>query len=284
VINSPAHEFANSPVQEFGSGSPIVLIPGVQGRWEWLRPAVEALAARHRVITFSLSGDWGSGSTVEAGAGLDNFVKQIDRVLDRRSLGSATVCGVSYGGVVALRYAAARSHRTDALILVSTPGPTWAPDRRVREYVRRPFLSTPAFVARSPARLWPEIRAAHGTLTAALAFSARHIARILSAPMRPRLMAQRIGFLDGVDRAADARQVSAPTLVITGEPPLDRVVNVEGSRQLAALIPGARLATLDRTGHIGLITRPRAFAEIVSDFVAEAEQRRLGSSWREESH
>lgn len=246
-----------------------MLVPGIQGRWEWIRPAVDALAERHRVLTFSLSGDWGSGSTMEAGAGLDNFVKQIDRVLDRRSLPSATICGVSYGGVVALRYAAARPHRTAALILVATPGPTWTPDRRIREYVRRPWLSTPAFVARSPARLWPEIRAAHGTLAAALAFSARHIARILCAPMRPGLMAQRIGFLDGVDRASDARQVSAPTLVITGERSLDRVVNVEGSRQLAALIPGARFATLDRTGHIGLITRPLAFAELVREFVAK---------------
>lgn len=253
---------------DLGEGSPLALIPGVQGRWEWMRPSVDALAERHRVLTFSLCGDWGSGATVDARAGLDNFVAQIDRVLDSRSVRSATICGVSYGGLVALRYAAARPNRTDALVLVAPPGPSWAPDTRIRGYVRRPFLSTPAFIARSPARLWPEIRAAHRTLTAALAFSVRHLWRIVCAPMRPGLMAQRIEFLDAVDLAADARRVSAPTLVITGEPPLDRVVRVEGSRELAALIPGARLATLDRTGHIGLITRPRAFAEIISAFVA----------------
>ena len=27
-----------------GHGTPIVLIPGVQGRWEWMRPTVDALA------------------------------------------------------------------------------------------------------------------------------------------------------------------------------------------------------------------------------------------------
>ena len=37
-----------------GNGTPIVLIPGLQGRWEWMRPAVDALARHHRVITFSL--------------------------------------------------------------------------------------------------------------------------------------------------------------------------------------------------------------------------------------
>ena len=37
-----------------GSGPPLVLIPGLQGRWEYLRPAVDALSASFRVLTFSL--------------------------------------------------------------------------------------------------------------------------------------------------------------------------------------------------------------------------------------
>ena len=32
----------------------VVLVPGIQGRWEYLAPAVDALAPSHRVITFSL--------------------------------------------------------------------------------------------------------------------------------------------------------------------------------------------------------------------------------------
>ncbi|PYR01316.1 MAG: alpha/beta hydrolase, partial [Acidobacteria bacterium] len=30
---------------EYGGGDPLVLIPGIQGRWEYMRPAIEALAA-----------------------------------------------------------------------------------------------------------------------------------------------------------------------------------------------------------------------------------------------
>ena len=36
-----------------GSGIPLVLVPGIQGRWEYLGPAVEALAASFRVVTSS---------------------------------------------------------------------------------------------------------------------------------------------------------------------------------------------------------------------------------------
>ena len=33
-----------------GGGTPIVVIPGVQGRWEWMTPAIDAMAHRCRVI------------------------------------------------------------------------------------------------------------------------------------------------------------------------------------------------------------------------------------------
>ena len=43
-----------------GNGPAIVVIPGVQGRWEWMRPALEALSARCRTLSYSLCGDFGS--------------------------------------------------------------------------------------------------------------------------------------------------------------------------------------------------------------------------------
>ena len=53
-----------------GSGIPIVVIPGIQGRWEWMSPTVDALAARCRVITFSLA-DEPSAEWPTRGTGFD---------------------------------------------------------------------------------------------------------------------------------------------------------------------------------------------------------------------
>ena len=39
---------------ERGTGTPLVLVPPLPGRWEYVRPAVNALAESFRVITFSL--------------------------------------------------------------------------------------------------------------------------------------------------------------------------------------------------------------------------------------
>jgi pimeloyl-ACP methyl ester carboxylesterase len=246
-----------------GSGPPLVLIPGIQGRWEWMRPAVAALAERCRVITFSLAGDSGSGCAVDPSLGFDNYVVQIDAALDRAGLTRAALCGVSFGGLVAVHYAAVRPARVSGLVLASTPSPRWTPDRQVQQYMRAPRLLSPLFVLRSPLRIGPEIVAACEGPGAAAAFAVRHLVRIAAAPFSPRLMTERVRFLEHVDLARDCRQVQAPALVITGEPGLDRVVPVDSTRELLSFLPQAEARTLERTGHIGLITRPTAFAELV---------------------
>ena len=81
----------------------MVLVPGIQGRWEWMRPAVDALAARCRVITFSLADEPTCGWTFDEGAGFTAYVEQIRDALDARGVRAATICGVSYGGLVAAR-------------------------------------------------------------------------------------------------------------------------------------------------------------------------------------
>ena len=263
---------------DIGTGSPIVVIPGVQGRWEWMRPAIEALAGRCRVISYSLCGDRARGSADADRLHFDRLVTQLDEVLDRARLETAAVCGVSYGGLIALRYAAHHAQRVEALILASTPSPTWQPNCRVATYLRAPRLLSPVFVARSPARLWPEIAAAFPAWWARLAFSARHTARVMAAPFSAAGMAERVHALEGVDLAGDCAQVTAPTLVITGEPHLDKVVAADDTRQYLELVPQAVGATLERTGHIGFISRPIRFAEMVTTFMhdtgARVEQRR----------
>ena len=57
--------------------------------------------------------------------------------------------------------------------------------------------------------------------------------------------------------------------MITGEDGLDRIVPPELTRQYVTRLPRARRATLARTGHLGLVTRPAEFAELVCRFADE---------------
>ena len=108
-----------------GSGAPVVLIPGVQGRWEWMKPGVEALARHGRVITFLLADEPSADAVFDEAAGFSNYVEQVRQVLDIRGLERAAVCGVSFGGIIAAVFAARYPSRVSALILVSALPPSW---------------------------------------------------------------------------------------------------------------------------------------------------------------
>ena len=76
------------------------------------------------------------------------------------------------------------------------------------------------------------------------------------------------------DLTADVRRITARTLVITGEPELDRIVPVSSSLEYLSLIPGATHVTFPHTGHLGFTTRPREFARLVTDFTGRSSTER----------
>ncbi len=249
-----------------GSGPPVIVVQGLHGRWEWAAPALRHLASTCRAISYSLCGDIGSGHQSDRELGFENYVRQLDAVFDEAGVSRAVLCGVSFGGFVAVRYAALRPERVSALILASAPGPGWQPNPRQAGWIARPWWSVPAFVLTSPLRVWPEVSAALPAVRNRLAFFARQGLRCATAPMIPSLMAARIREAAQLDFAADSRRVVAPTLVMTGEANLDRVVPVESTRVYATLIPGAEYRQMPETGHMGLLTRPSVFADVVSGF------------------
>lgn len=241
----------------------LVLIPGIQGRWEYMRPAVEALSAHFRVLTWSL-GDANS---------LDDYVDQVARTLDDNHVDRAVICGVSFGGLIALRFAAVHSERTAALVLASTPQPQLHLRRRHQLYTRLPWIFGPLFLAEAPWRLRAEIAAALPDVRARWRFKSAGLRTLFSAPLSFSRMAARGRLISTTDLRADCSRVAASTLVVTGERQLDHVVPVDGASEYARLIPGARSVVLERTGHLGSITRPQAFAAVVAEFVRSGDVR-----------
>jgi 3-oxoadipate enol-lactonase len=252
-----------------GSGPALIVVPGIQGRWEWLTPALNELQKRCRTVSYSLCGDFGSGCRVDPRRGFDSYMDQLDRVFETAGLERAAICGISYGGFLALHYAATRPSRIAALVLTSAPAPGWKPTPVQSAYIASPIRATPKFVLTSPFRLWPEIRAAFSSPAARLAFLASHGLRVAAAPMKPTLMAARIRQQQQIDFCPDCALVRAPTLVVTGDPCLDRIVPAENTQQYVRMIPGAKHVRLERTGHLGLVTRPELYASVVADFVHE---------------
>lgn len=247
-----------------GSGIPVVLIPGIQGRWEWLAPTVDALARRCRVLTFSLCDEPTSGFECEESRGLNAYIEQVNGAIRKAGVQRAIVVGISYSGLVATEFASRYPERVMGLVLASALPLGWQPDSRAKFYMRAPRLLSPLFWLTSPIRMLPELNAAL-PLSARLRFILSYGYRAVRATISPIRMARRI---DWVEKHAfcDPARIEAPTLVITGEEHLDRIVPTARSREYVERLPHARHVTLPGTGHLGVVTRPVEFAGLVCQF------------------
>jgi pimeloyl-ACP methyl ester carboxylesterase len=245
---------------DIGRGPAVVIIPGIQGRWEWMKPAVTALSRRHRVLSFSL-GDANGSSPFE------DWDLHIDRLLDRAGVGRAAIVGVSFGGLVAVHYTARHQERIRALVLVSTPAPDWQVTEQDLSYVRHPLRSAIPFAIRGLVRLVPEVIASAPNWPGRVRLLFGHVSRVLGHPVSPRSMAAWIRAWQSNPTSVACESIRVPTLVVTGEPHLDRVVPTSSTLRYVDLIRGARHARLAGTGHIGLICKPDDFAGVVGRFL-----------------
>ena len=250
-----------------GSGPAVVIVPPLQGRWQWMRRFVDALAERCRVITYSLYGDFGSGRPLARSQGFDVYVRQLHDVIDGAGLDRAALCGISFGGAVAVRYASLYPERVTHLVLASTPGPQWHATAEQASYVARPLLTLPVFLWNASRRLLLELQHTFPTASQRTVFVCRATVAALRYPALPHLMARRVHLMQSLDLATDCARVSAPTLIITGDPSLDHVVPVASTREYLSHIQNSRYEVLERTGHSGSLTQPQRLAAIVSNFI-----------------
>ena len=257
-------------ITDRGSGFPLILIPGLHGRWEYMSRAVGALAGVCRVITFSLCDEPAAGCRFDRTRGFDNFVDQVEKALDERGVPRAAISGWSFGGLIALAFAARRPERTTAVIPLSAPGPRWHLSREHEMYASRPWLFAPLFFAGVPGRLRAELTEAFTDRRELVRFAWDQMRTFLRAPIVPSRMAGRAKMIGPATRTIDFAAIAAPTLIVTGEPRLDRVVPVEGTSEYLDVIRGSRLARLEHTGHFGCLTHPRELAAVVRAFLDES--------------
>jgi pimeloyl-ACP methyl ester carboxylesterase len=237
-----------------------------------MKPGIDALAQHARVITFSLADEPSADTRFDEGAGFWNYVDQVRDALDASDLDRAAICGVSFGGMIAVAFAIRYPERTASLILVSALPPSWQPDERTSPYLRHPWLLTPVFCVAS-LRFCREIAAAHDTWWSGMAAACGSGINVLRHMFHPGRMARRVHLLSAMRIEDDLPRVKVPTMIVTGEESLDCVIPPRATRQYASVWPHARVETLMRTGHLGLITRPHEFAMLVSRFVSESEKK-----------
>ncbi|MDQ6924748.1 MAG: alpha/beta hydrolase [Candidatus Eremiobacteraeota bacterium] len=101
-------------VDRYGSGDPIVLIPGLaSGRWTW-NALIPHLAAKHSVYAVTIAGF--AGRPVSGVATFAAFENDLTALLDQRHLAKAVLVGHSLGGTLAIDYAETHPDRVRGIV------------------------------------------------------------------------------------------------------------------------------------------------------------------------
>jgi pimeloyl-ACP methyl ester carboxylesterase len=110
--------------QVLGEGEPVVMIHGLfaSNLAEWYFTAAPVIARTHRVLLYDLRGHGRSERTPD-GYDLQSMVADLHALLEGFDEHPVSLCGYSYGGLIALRFALWRPQRVKQLALIEAPLP-----------------------------------------------------------------------------------------------------------------------------------------------------------------
>jgi len=242
--------------EESGSGSPVLLIMGAVYSSAMWYPALPALAAHHRLVSFDNRGTGRSSWTPSAS--IADMAGDALAVLDAAGLESAHVYGISLGGVIALELALAAPERVRSLVLgctcVLTPDKPRAPievNDALLGASRRDLADSTTYGSACP----PEAKA-------------RNHRAILEDSAVPQALVAQQNALRAYNRdLVDVASLTMPALVLHGTE--DPIVPVDWGRELAATLPDSRLVIYEGCGHLYLVEVADAPQREVLDFLAE---------------
>jgi pimeloyl-ACP methyl ester carboxylesterase len=245
-----------------GSGPPLLLITGYSGTMEsWDRRVVDALARHHRVIVFDNAGV-GRTQALPAPLTIDAMAGQASALVGALRLGRTDVLGWSMGSMIAQALAVRHPGQVRRLVLcASFPGiGTAVPPSRQR---------LNAFESGDPKKVMASLFPADRT-----AARNAYLAAISSYPAAPPAPANTVAaqgravdaWWAGTDAAGrKTGTIAVPTLVADGTADeLDPVVN---SRELARLIPNAKLQLYPGAGHAFLFQDQATFLPLIESFL-----------------
>lgn len=212
---------------------------------------VPHFAARYKVIVFDHRG-FGRSRCDAARFEAQYFHRDIAAILDAEGIQRAALVCQSMGGWGGLKLAVTQPRRVWALVLACTPGGLDTPKANAA-IARLASGAVPpgtgqigkSFVAKNPEG----------------AYLARQISGLNSNFPKPfnRLTSEKAVTQDALQGYA------VPTLVLTA--PEDVLFPPEVMEEVAATLPGARLAVIPDAGHSTYFEAPSAFNRIVSEFL-----------------
>lgn len=249
--------------EDCGSGTPVVLGHSFLCTGDMWREQVRALESRYRLVNLDFRGHGRSGPVREPFT-LYDAVGDVLGVLDELNIDRAVWCGLSVGGMVALRAALTVPDRVAALIVVdSDAGPETA-FRKLKYQTMgvgsqavgiRPFL--------------PAIgRMMFGDTTRrkrlALVDEWRRVFSEVDVPSAIHGMRAVIGRDSLISRLPE---ISSPSLVVVGQE--DESLPPSRARRIHQGIEGSQFVEIPEAGHLSALEQPELVNDAIGSFLSD---------------
>ncbi len=267
-------------VRSVGTGTPLVVVHGGPGlSHDYLAPQFIALLADDYRLIFYDQRASGRSSGVEDTARLTmaQFVDDLERLRLALGLEQMNLLGHSFGGLLAMYYAAAHPQSVRTLLLLDTSPASWALNfpyfrhtiaERQGETGRRELA---AIVAPEGARTDPLVMTRYYRTFFRVFFRNPELSEQLELGIDAQWLAKNAvtgnriwASIGEYDIHESLSRIQAPTLIVHGT---FSVISMQGAEAIAARIPRSRLVALKDVGHFPYIEAPLAFSTAVRAFV-----------------
>lgn len=256
-----------------GSGPPLVLVHGgfVDNRmWD---AQVADFAPGYRVLRYDLRGNGLSGPSEKRRYTLELFSDDLKRLLDALELGQVSLCGLSFGGMIAQAFAARYPERLSALILADTAVSTtltWSD--KLQTYLLAPRWVMLPTIRLLGAERWVSLSfwLASRTRNADWFGADKAVSDYVREAMLEMTTTEYVKLYGAIYsfRQQDLAGVTVPTLLLNGENESESVFT--HTAQLERLIPHAEVSVVPDAGHTSNMENAAAFNALLRDFLKRA--------------
>ena len=255
------HDGADLFYQVEGKGPPLLLIMGLGYPSDMWWRMLPWLTAHFTTVRFDNRGVGRTGTGAERPYSVERMALDARAVLHAVGFARAAVFGVSMGGTIAQELALSHPQAVDRLLLgCSHPGGAdIVLDQEAIALLRSRGAMTPAEAAEAALPFIYAPGTPRADIDADLAVRAAH-------PTDPAGYAAQltdtITWRGSLDRLPG---LAIPTLLVHGD--IDRLVPIENSRRMAAVLPDARLEVLAGASHIFATDQPERTRAVVESFL-----------------
>jgi len=275
MIATPEVDLAFETYGAAANVTPVIVANGGPGLSHiyMLQNDVWTRLSRNRQIVFYDQRGTGKSKNVKPDAswGMDAQVADMEAVRAKFGFQKFALVGDSYGGLLAMAYAAAHPEHIEKLILSDSAAPAWKDIVRVLPDVFPDILEQIAARERnsagSPDAADQRIRNHFLMLFYSEANRGAYLAGVKDLESVPQVSAAIQKATRTLDLTPELPKFKFPTMVITGR--FDMNVTPVTAWNIYKAIPGAKFVVFEKSGHLPSYEEPDKYVQVVEEFLSQ---------------